>query len=107
MMQLTNFFQVFCFVSVCQKAIMADFDKSIGQCMEQKTSDKLNRFDGGLLELLSFTVLVCKGYAGIFKGNQTIIGYGDPMRIAAEIFKHILATFDWFLSVNDPLVGIK
>ena len=86
---------------------MPDFDKSIGQCMEQKTSDKLNRLDSGVSDLLGFSILVCKGYLPILKGDQRVIGYGDPMGVAAEILKHVLGAFDWFPNVNDPLVRIK
>ena len=86
---------------------MPDFDKSLGQAMEQKTSDKLNCLDSGLLDLLGFTILVCKGYLPIFKGYQTMIGYGDPMSVSAEIFKHVFGTFNWLLEVNDPLVRKK
>ena len=75
--------------------------------MEQKTFDKLNRLDIGLLDLFGFTILVCKGYLPIFKGDQTMIGYGDPMGVAAEIFKHVFGMFNWLLNVNDPLVRIK
>ena len=86
---------------------MPDFDKSIGQRMEQKTSDKLNCLDSAVLDLFGFTVLVCKGDLPIFKGDQTMIGYGDPMGVAAEIFKHVFGTFNWLLKMNDPPGRIK
>ena len=86
---------------------MADFDKSIGQCMEQKASNKLNCLDSGLLDLLGFTILVCKGDLPIFKGDQPMIGYGNPMSVSAEIFKHVFGMFNWLLEVNNPLGGIK
>ena len=35
---------------------MPDFDKSLGQAMEQKTSDKLNGLDSSLLDLIGFTI---------------------------------------------------
>lgn len=86
---------------------MADFDKSIGQCMKQEASDKLNRVDSDLLDLFGFTILVCEGYPPILKGDQTMIGYGDPMGVAAEIFKYVFGTFNRLLKVDDPLFRIK
>ena len=86
---------------------MANFDKSVGQGMEQKTPDKLNRLDGGMLDMLGFSILVGKGYLPILKGEETVIGYSDPMGVAAEIFKHVFGMFDWFFNVNDPVVRIK
>ena len=83
---------------------MPDFDKSIGQRMEQKPPDKRNRLHSGLLDLFGFTILVCKGDLPILEGEQTMIGYGHPMSVAAEIFKHVFGTFNWLLKVNDPLV---
>ena len=52
---------------------MPDFDKSTGDGMEQKASDELNSLDSGLLDLLGFTIFVCKGYLPFFKGDQTVI----------------------------------
>lgn len=86
---------------------MPDFDKSIGQLMEQKPSDKLHRLDSALLDLFGFPILVGKGNLPIFKGDQPMIGYGDPMGVAAEIFKHVFGTFNGLLNVNDPRVRIK
>jgi len=86
---------------------MPDFDESTGQRMEQEPSDELNRVDSGLLDLFGFTILVCKGYPPILEGDQTMIGYGDPMGVAAEIFKDVFGTFNRLLKVDDPLFRIK
>ena len=82
---------------------MPYFDKSTGQGMEQKTSNKLNRIDSGLLDLFGFTVFVCKGDLPIFKRDQPMIGYGNSMSVSAEIFKHIFGMFNWLLEVDDPV----
>ena len=86
---------------------MPDFDKSIGQCMEQESPDELNRVHSGLLDLFRFTILVCKGHPAIFEADQTMIGYGDPMGVAAEIFENVFGTFNRLLKVDDPLFRIK
>ncbi len=86
---------------------MPDFDKSIGQGVEQKTSDEFISLDSDLLDLLGFTIFVCKGYLTVFKGYQTVIRYGHPMGVTSEIFKDVLGVFDWVFNVNDPLVRIK
>lgn len=86
---------------------MPDFDESIGQRVEQKAPDELNRLHSGLLDLLGTTILVCKGYLPIFKGDQTVIRDGHPMGVASEILKDILGVFDWLFEVNDPLGGIE
>jgi hypothetical protein len=75
--QLPDFCQFFSSAAICQEAIMPYFDKSIGQGMEQETSDKLNRIDSGLLDLFGFTILVCKGYLSLLKADQPMIGYGN------------------------------
>ena len=86
---------------------MPYFDKSTGQGMEQKTSNKLNRIDSGLLDLFGFTILVCKGYLSLLKADQPMIGYGNPMSVSAEILKHVFGMFNWLLEVNDPVFRIK
>jgi hypothetical protein len=75
--------------------------------MEQETSDELNRVHSGLLDLFGCTILVCKSYPAIFEGDQTMIGYGDPMGVGAEIFKYAFGTSNWLLKVDDPLFRIK
>lgn len=73
---------------------MADFDKSIGQRMEQKPPDELNSLDSDLLDLFGFTIFVCKGYLPVLKRDQTVIGYGHPMSVTSQIFKDVLGVFN-------------
>jgi hypothetical protein len=92
---------------MCQETVMPDFDKPIGERMEQKTSDELNRLNGNLLELSGITILVGKGYLPMFKGAETVVGYRNPVGVAAEIFKYAFGTFNRFLKVDDRLFRIK
>jgi len=105
--QLTDYYQVFSPVAICKKAIMPDFDKSIGQRMEQKSSDKFNRIDGGLLDLFGFTIHVGKGYLAVVKRFQTMVGDGHPMGVAAQIFQYLFRVFNGIFQMNDPVFGLK
>jgi hypothetical protein len=55
---------------------MPDFDKSIGQCMEQKTPDELNRLDSGLLDLFGIVFVTClfsfPDYASAWSDDPTV-----------------------------------
>ena len=48
---------------------MPDFDKPIGQRVEQKTSDELNRVNDTVLDLSGFTIRVRESYLAVFKGE--------------------------------------
>jgi len=48
-------------------------------------------------------ILPAKRNLAIFQGHETLIGNGHAMRIAAQIFQHLLRSAEGGLGVNHPL----
>ena len=80
---------------------MADLNKPMGQLVKQKSSDKFNRLNGLFFYLIGFTILVGEGDLSIFERYQAMVGYGHPMGIACDIFKHGLTVFNRLFGVDD------
>jgi len=64
---------------------MPDSHKTFGQHMQQKAAYKLDGIYGCLL---------CLCYVSVFKGQDAIVGNGNPVGIARQIFEHILRLFN-------------
>ena len=86
---------------------MPDFDKSTGQRMEQKSSDKFDCIDSGLLDLFGFTIFVCKSYLTVFQRYQTMVGDGHPMGVPAQILQYLFRLLNGIFKMNDPVFRVK
>lgn len=70
---------------------MADAVEAMRQDMEQKAPNELvrrERHDALPLRAVATVVFVAESDAGLIVGDQTLIGYGDPVRVAREIGEH-------------------
>ena len=47
-----------------------------------------------------------EGNLSILKRDQAIVGNGNTMSVAAEIFDYVFRTSEWAFAVNNPLVPV-
>ena len=84
---------------------MPDSDKSPGQAVEQKPSDKFHRSDGDRFGAVFFSVFGAKGHHGVFEGFDAAVGNRHPVGVASQIFKDVLGLFDRIAHRDHPCFG--
>ena len=97
---------IFTFAPVCEQTIMPDPHKAFWQYMQQKPADKLDGIYGRLVCLSGIPIFIRKGYLSVFKWQDTIVGNGNPVGIAREVFKHILRLLNGFPDISHPIASI-
>jgi len=73
--------------------------------MQQETSDKLYRIYGCLLCLSGIPVFIRKGYLSFFKIQDAIVGNGNPVGIAREVFEYILRLLNGVPDIYHPIAS--
>ena len=91
--------------SVCEYAEVADAGEAARQNMQQETPEKLISAECHF----SFLVAVCVVLPPecdliIFKGQQPMVGDGDPVRIARQVVQHVLGSAEGTFRVDDPVL---
>lgn len=83
---------------------MPDTMEAVGQAVKQEAVDELERVQRHQLRLVVMpVVLPAKADAAISNINDTGIGNGDTVRVAAKIGQHLLRSAKWRLGVDNPL----
>lgn len=80
--QFSAYAHIALFVPVGQEAIMADSHKSLGQHVEQKTTDKFHCIDALLFALACFSVFIYETDLAVITGNDPAIS--GPRCAAAQ-----------------------
>jgi hypothetical protein len=75
--------------------------------VKQKPSDKLNGGDGGLLELIPFTILIPEADPAICNGCDARVGDSHPVSVSCQVFKDMLRISNGFPDTDDPFVFIE
>jgi len=87
---------------------MPDTVEAVRQAVKQEAADELERVQRHQLRLVVMAiVLPAKADAAISNINDTGIGNGDTMRVAAKIGQHLLRSSKWRLGVDDPLSAMN
>ena len=82
---------------------MPDAHESTGKDMKQKAADELLSLESHQLLLVSLPVIFpAECDFAVFKPDQTVVGYGDPVRITAEIVQHLFRAAKRRLRIDDP-----
>ncbi len=95
-------------MTVGQKAEVADALKTRWQGVKKKTADEFSGVyphDFRVLSVFVFLVLPLESDLAVFVGEQPLVGYGDAMRVAAQVFDGLLRTAKRGLGVYNP-VGV-
>ena len=72
--------------------------------MEQESADEL-----GLLKSHDAAAVVVPGVAPaeadltVLQAEKSSVGDGDPVRVAGQVFQHVLRPTEWRLGVHHPL----
>jgi len=83
---------------------MPDAHKPAGQDMEQEAANELLRLQSHQLLFVSLPIIFpAECDLAILEANQTVIGYRDPVGIAAEIIQDLLRAAERRLRVHHPL----
>jgi hypothetical protein len=74
-------------VTISEKAIMTNPHKTIRKHVKQKPPDELSIGKSHRFSFISISIiLVGKGHVSVFRPNQAVVGYGDPVGISSQIF---------------------
>lgn len=98
--QAATAFQLGGAAAVGEEAIVANAVKTVGQDMEQETADEfagLQRHH--LLLVVMAIVLPAEADGAVRELDQTAVGDGDAVGVAAEIGQHLLGSAEWALGV--------
>ena len=82
---------------------MADAVKTVGETVQQETANELvaiERHEGGRVTVT--VIPPAEGDARVIHADQTAVGDGDTVRIAAKIGKHMLRRSERRLGIDDP-----
>lgn len=72
--------------------------------MEEEASDELMGVEGHFSGfIVFFPIAVCKGDFAVIDGEDPIVGYGDPVGVATEIFKYLFRAGNGAFCIDNPL----
>ena len=87
---------------------MPYFQKAFWKNVNKEPSDKFMGLHGHDLPLAAVLVVApLEGDHAVLHGEDTVVGYGDTMGIAAKILHYAGGVFEWRLAVDDPLLAVK
>ncbi len=83
---------------------MADTDEALGEQMQQEAAQELiERYGHQFLFIVVSRVAPTKGDLAIGQRDQSMIGDGHAMSVAAEILEYILGAAEGWFGVDDPV----
>src|SRR3974390_1133756 len=86
---------------------MADADEAFGEQMQQEAAQELIQRQGHQFLLIVVSrVPPEKGNLAIRKRNESMVGDGDAVGVAAQILEHILGASEGRLAVDHPVVSV-
>ena len=86
---------------------MAYANKSTGQGMQQKSSDKLDRSYGDGHNFISLSILCIEDHFAVIKRLDPTVGNGDPMGVAGNVLEYVIRPFDRLPHTDNPLVSVE
>ena len=90
-------------VSIAEKSVVANAVESARQDMKQESPDELVRREGhGFLLIVVAIVLPIEFHSAVFDIDDSIVGDGDAVRVAADVVHHLLWSGERWFGVDDP-----
>lgn len=87
---------------------MANLHEPIGQNVQKEPADELKDIQAHPLDLVVVGgITIGEGNPVSVKTNDSFVGEGNPMRMAAKIFHGLLGVLEGRLTVNHPLLAIE
>jgi len=91
--------------TIGQKALVTDTDKAVRQDVEQKAAQELRQRDGqGAFVVAVGRVPPAKGNLIMVKRDQTVVGDGDAVGVAAEILQNMFGAAKRWFAIDDPIL---
>src|SRR5450631_2730843 len=91
-------------VAVAHEAVITDALKSLGQDMDQETSDELPGVERHyLLSVLVAIVLPPEAYLAILDIDDPVVGDCHPVCVASDIFENLLSAREGWLGIDHPV----
>ncbi len=91
-------------IAVGQKAVMPNPLEPARKNMQQEAADQLRCIQGhDFLTRVVAVILPAKADFAINEVDQSIVGDGNPMRVATEILEDVLGSAKWWLGEYHPL----
>lgn len=101
--ELTAAGQLLLAIAVAEETVVPDAPKALRRDMEQEPANELFGGEGHRAETIAVAVVFpAKANFAVVDGEQTIVGYGDAMGIAADIVEDLFGSGERRLGVNDP-----
>ena len=89
--------------SVGEKAEVTDAPKTLGQNVQEKAAHELVGVERHRLGFAAGAIIFpSKPHCAIVAIEESAIGDGDAMRVAAEIVEHLLRAAKWPLRMDNP-----
>jgi hypothetical protein len=95
-------------VSVCQKPVMANTHKSFRHHMHQKPSYELHKTKRHRLSSVVISIVFpCEGDHAILEADDTMVGYGNAMRVLPQVLHHRLRGCKGRFDVDHPPLAVQ
>lgn len=92
-------------VAVGEEAEVADLGESVGKNVQEEAADELGSVEShGSRAIVLFAVSPLEGHLPILKGQQTVIGNGNAVGIAAEVIQDLHGSPEGRFGVDDPFM---
>lgn len=93
---------------IAQETVVADLHKPLWKNVHQDAANKLygwQRHD--LLPVAIPVIAPLERDRAVFAGKNTLVGNGYAVRIASEIFQHMMCALERRLTIDDPLFCVQ
>ena len=99
--------QTLCFITGCEKAIVANFSKARGQDMQKETPNKLFGIQRHEFELVSVGIVTpAKSNFPIFQGQDPVVRNSHTVGITAQIRDYFSRTVKGRFAVDQPFLPV-
>ncbi len=90
--------------SIGEEAEVADADEALGEQVKEEATQELIARDGHhFLLIVVGRVTPAKGNLAVRQSDESVIGDGDAVSIAAKILQHVLGSAEGWFGVDDPI----
>jgi hypothetical protein len=87
---------------------MADADETAWENVHQESTQELGTIEPhDLRSAVVRVVLIEKGDTVVVHCDKSLIGDGDAMRVAGQVFENLLRSAEWSLGIDDPILAYR
>ena len=95
--------ELLCAMAIAEEPVIADAMKALGQDVQQEAADELIGGEGhDFLPIVVAIVLPSEADPAVLDVAQAVVGNGDAVRIASDVFEDLLGSGKGRLGKDDP-----